>query len=326
MSILRTTTFFVEKIATILFLPCLEYGGLRYFVRHILGIRLGFRFGTDYNLVFPALLGAALYLGYLHERGVLNLRLRPPALRRNLLLLAIFAAATFWWRAHISYSGSRLGMGLWFATAAAVLLTSSFVFIRASELFPRRFWPVLAGAGLVTACDSLALLYLTPIAQPLTRATTTICAWVLAPFMPSLQGGQVADYSLLMHPRFTIAVGNGCSGLEGMLLLLAVFLFYVFTRPGQLRRGQVCLYSLAALAFMFLVNVARMAVFLAVAIWATRRWGGETGLTVILTLFHNLVDWIVYSIAFVGFFHIFWRGRVSSESQSVVYLVTKQPA
>lgn len=158
--------------------------------------------------------------------------------------------------------GRSLGMAWIYASICGTLI----VFARRIELILWNAPDSTAGAFLAnlafhTARFALGLFYPTVIADPITRTLGT--------------------------EAFQVRVAGACSGIEGLSLTLVFLAAWMFVERKHLRLARAALLVPAALALMWLLNIARLTALIAI---------GDHGYPELaLTGFHTEAGWIAFT-------------------------------
>ena len=293
-------------LAKIVVSPLVLYVLLRYSVRWLLGIQLGFAFGTDYNFVPQLLIAFAAFMIALYDEKTPDFSFRP----RNGILTAALAIGFLIFTSALSpYVSYRYPffIVLWFVLAALTVLSTLFLwisplyFIRSSKLY-------LAVPALLAGLSGwMVLWHQHPLARAVTWFTGATLYQITSLADDSVQFqvrtafdrfGNVDDAYLLLHPSFAFNIGTGCSGLEGVSLF--VFLFgLIFLSYSKLLSKRTWFFSfVAGVLYMYLLNILRLAI-----LFLTGIWGGASGEAFSLGLLHDYLGWILYGCGLYFFFN-----------------------
>lgn len=298
--------------------------------------RLPHRWITGELTPLPVAFGIALLL-FGHNRLLRIKSYRSPPIDRKLLALHVFAiAATVLANIALAYSWStNVNVIL---TLIAVWSSSLLVLILslASALFPLRQW-ILLIRSLGSAWAYAALATLVAIAA---RSRVRI-AWDApqSSFGSFLQRATFAGVRAILHifyakvvsypagnvvgtSRFAVRIEGGCSGIEGVTLMLALTLIWLFFVRRELRLKRAIWLVPIALTAVWIFNLARIAVLVAI---------GDAGRPdIALSGFHADAGWILFNIIAIGFLlaaqHLRWLRRDSSAPLYLADVNTSRPS
>ena len=206
-----------------------------------------------------------------------------------------------------SRGGTVLYAALWLTLLVGTLASSFTILIAPGELLGR--WRAhqrevaltTAAVGLIAGYPHV-LQWLWPW---LSRPTTVIVHHLLRGLGFNML--ESTDPWILSHPALSVRLGPPCSGLEGMFFFTYIALLVMVVEeqrtPGKRTAGLL----LAGLGTMFLLNVVRVAAFMAVAIRAAETRGVTEGVKLLLWLFHANVGWVLYAAGMTLFFAMVFR-------------------
>jgi len=192
---------------------------------------------------------------------------------------------------------------------AASIIIGLFVMVPFGEclwraiLSPRSTLVAIAGA--TAACNYYWLLY--TIWRPMCGWTTKMTYYTLRAFgaNASTATGNWGDASfVLLSPHYTIEVYPGCSGLEGIFILLFLLSVFVLYDWDHFKTRRLLLRYALGIIFMFFVNVLRITSLFTLGYWAhdPHAWMWVQSLKgAPAFMFHTYVGWVFYLIAIVIF-------------------------
>ena len=199
----------------------------------------------------------------------------------------------------LSFIWSDLGI-LTFGSSLLIFLDLEVLFQQIKRYPWEALFSVFAG-GLFYLFD-LSIHYIWPF---LSSAVTMIVYQLLRLLGFDMFMG--ADQYTISHPLFSARVAAACSGLEGIFLFIFLFSLIVIVDWGSYSVRKALLIYLLGILYMFLLNVLRVMVFFAAAIWATKQWGEGQASQLFVWFFHANVGWIFYLIGIALFFSILFR-------------------
>jgi exosortase E/protease (VPEID-CTERM system) len=218
--------------------------------------------------------------------------LKPPPVRLRWLAVHLALLAPF---AVLCASLYKVPSPLPFAVLAIVwhVCGAAVVLSLLAALAPASLWfravrltaapPLYAFA---TAIAAVAAIKLSQFAWvPAARITFLAVEWLLRPFIPTVRGDP--ETLSLSTPNFSVAVSDRCSGLEGMGLMVAFCLAWLWYARREFVFPRAFLIVPVAAALMFLLNIARIAALIAI---------GDSGYSQIaLVGFHSQAGWIAFN-------------------------------
>ncbi|GEM_PF-5815110 len=298
-------SLFALRIACI---PVLAFVLLRWTVRHALGIKLGFTYGTDYDFVPHMLVASSVYLMVLHR----DQPIEPKLQKRNAAISAILIVATLLsaalGRPWISYQFPMV-VGSWFFLCFSAIASTAFLFVPVAYFFQSRRRILLLPTLLVGLSGIISLTLLEPLWDPMALLTGKVTYVVLGVLFPDLtyewreltgHSGPVF-YTMLSHPSYSIAVGRGCGGMQGMSLFGFLWgLLYIIT-PKALSGFQWLLFTAAGIVLMFALNIFRLFLFFSVCL-VLFEWQGVQPIAWYTSFFfHALLGWLIYIPGIIAF-------------------------
>jgi exosortase/archaeosortase family protein len=282
----------------VLLLPLLEFLGLRYFVAHVVDLHPGYGSITDYDFVPPSIV-AFSFLAYLMGRKkAVKVRFNPIGLLVNLASMSIFVYLSHRFFQHEN---------LWYFFAVFTILSAIFILLPPREIFfhpEKHLIPIAILAGLSKMIGRICFSGLWP---PVAKLTAVITCFSLSPFLTSMSCEfdameRASLFHRLNHPLFTIAIGTGCSGLEGVFFFLFMGLLIVMARVEEWGWLKSSLFLAIGVPGIYAMNILRISVFYVVAIVVHREYGAVESGTAFIALFHSLVGWFLYLLFFGGYY------------------------
>ena len=304
---------FFRSLAVVLAGPVSLFIVLRLFVRWI-GVKLGFTFGTDYDFVPQVFVAFSLLFATLWKPGAFPLSLQRNVLRWNIVLTITFVVTTILFRNHVSYS-HILFITFWFFLAVAAIGSSFFLFVPPTFFLARSKAALIFAAVLVGVSGFFSKSVLDPLWDPLARSTGLVTQGALKQFFPSLsyqfvqspKPGGVDNYVVITHPRFSMSIGRGCGGLEGICLFVFIFAFFLLANRHRFKRNQWLLLFCSGVLYMYVLNLLRLSFFFIVCVWAVLLWGASAGFLTAVAFFHNSIGWCLYGLGLWLYFTVAFR-------------------
>jgi len=248
---------------------------------------------------FAALFTTFAYLSRRPALASLSAQVEQAPVRRGLLaahLVAISAFAVLSWAmygGHLTALPPALAVTLWLAAGAAALACA------ALAICPRRIW-----SQLIRNTGSLWLLTLTLVIAaclagnslralwgPTTSLTFTLARTFLAPFVT----GIVADphTRILGTAKFNVEIAPECSGFEGVGLILAFSVCWLWLFRRDCRFPRAFLLVPIGVVTIFVLNSVRIAALILI--------GNAGAPQLALGGFHSQAGWIAFNAVALGF-------------------------
>lgn len=286
---------------------------LRLAVKYVAGYRIGLYGFTDFDIVPPGICAAALFF-----RGLI--RIRAPVLcaswRRAafyLILAGIFTGFTGALK-HLSIDAGEPLYWVWLGTAILLIGAAPLVLFDLRYFINHPKIYLIVPAILLAVSKVLWVHLVAELWEAATVVTGSLTLLLLSPFSSgvSLQLASVgaSTYARLIHPDFTLAVGAGCSGLEGVFFFGFLWLFLALLTDSQL--GIQWVFSLIlGMCLLFFVNSVRVAALFGLATWTVPQFGASA-IAFLVGSFHTTFGWVLYTS--VTFFYWCWWTRDESVS------------
>jgi exosortase E/protease (VPEID-CTERM system) len=232
--------------------------------------------------------------------------------RRHAIGIALAAHAVsmlvFFWVSSELFSGSGFTMlapGRW----ALVWLTSGLAAIAAwaHALVPAAHWwrvvkshrALIASGAAIGAVGWMFGSVSESFWQPLAGVTFRLAGSLLA-FL-DFQVISKPDSLVLGTTNFAISIAPGCSGYEGVGLITAFLVFYLFTFRRELRFPGALILLPIGMGIMWTLNLLRLVALIAIgdAGWSDIALGG----------FHSQAGWLAFNVIGLGFVGLMHKGR-----------------
>jgi exosortase E/protease (VPEID-CTERM system) len=154
-------------------------------------------------------------------------------------------------------------------------------------------------AALVAAAATWALPWTLKLWRPIAALTFQLVRFLLQPLLPTL----VADPStlILTTSRFAVEIAEGCSGLEGVGLMLAFSCAWLLLFRAEYRFPRALVLIPIGLILVFALNAVRIAVLVLI---------GDAGYPEVAVYgFHTQAGWIFFNCAAVAVVLLSRRSR-----------------
>lgn len=201
-------------------------------------------------------------------------------------------------------------VGLWFAAGLMLLGT-----LLAAAL-PISIWRQLARSikGLVPFITVMALATLCAgqfaafLWKPLAQLTLWVAGFLLKIFYSDLH---VDPLKLLISTnKFTVRIGPGCSGYEGIGLIIVVLSAFLYWFRKGLRFPRAFALLPFGIITIWIANVGRIAALVAI--------GSSISPSIALGGFHSHAGWLLFNIVALGICAVAWNSSVMVSSAGAV--------
>jgi exosortase/archaeosortase family protein len=194
----------------------------------------------------------------------------------------------------------------WFLTGVLCIASSALILLPGSYFFkhPKRylFFPAI----LISLSKLIGIHLFAPLWEPTGRFTGMLCFKFLSLFIPGLttrvREVGAAAYTHISHPVYTIAVGNGCSGLEGVFFFIGIWCFVFLFDEELFSKVFWAVSFFAGLLFMYTLNIIRISLFYGVTFLVMKIGGQSTGMGTHLIVFHDAIGWCLYAVGLYYFY------------------------
>lgn len=264
---------------------------------------------ADLNHFLPALILWTVFL--CRHRQSLSFGLQGPMAALHIILLGI------------CYAGSGPAAGLTLAQRTAYVYgmaglslgSASLLFVDAAKLgiliWSRRISVLF---GMAAAFSQILYnlgtnFYLwPPLSRMVTRAVLSILQMLGYAMIPD------PNPIMVRHEGMVIRINPSCSGLDGVFFFVAAFSFMMMLDFRKYRPRYIVATYAAGIAYMLALNVLRIVVFFAAALWAVEKWPDQNAAGIFADLFHSNLGWVLYAAGLVLFAAVFYRISPSSTS------------
>jgi exosortase E/protease (VPEID-CTERM system) len=214
-------------------------------------------------------------------------------LTAHLLAMAAFAKLSWaLYGGHLAALPPHVSGPLWLLVGCSAIAFGAF------WLIPPRLWVQLVReTGWLSACALVVVVsacvmgnYSRLLWGPATHLTFVLAKTILRPFVSSV----VADPAtmILGSAKFSVEIAPECSGLEGVGLMLAFVVFWLWLFRRECRFPQALALIPAGVATIFLLNAVRIAVLILI--------GNAGAPQIALGGFHSQAGWIAFNVVALG--------------------------
>lgn len=230
----------------------------------------------------------------------LEISLQKKTLIFNVLLFSAFFILNLNITPAISSLSWPFFIVLWLAAALLTLGSSFFVLVKPSSLYAKlKAYPVETALGILAGLSQFLYEFVKQNFWQYLASPTTAVVRVL------LRLGGIQTESphpqAIVHPLFSAWIGPGCDGFEGIFFFL--FVFCILMMLDWKKHSPRRLFALfgGGILLMIALNVLRITLFFAAALWLTLRLGNTEAQEWFVWAFHSHVGWILYVIGIVLF-------------------------
>ncbi len=297
-------------------LPASAFVFLRVMVRHAIGIKLGYTFGTDYDFLPHLVVAFVAYLLLLAEEKPLKLQFQRLNAAVALCLLAGFLGLTFGAKPFVSYQFPAF-MVFWFFLCFCALFSTFFIFVPFRHFLKSERAALFFPAVLVGLSGLISVTVLEPLWDPLAFFTGKIVFFCLDLFVPHMHyewrilAGKVGPvfYTMVSQPNMAIAIGRGCGGMQGMTLFGFLWGLLYIADHRAFKLGHWFAMGALGLGSMYLLNVLRLVLFFCVCA-SLFKWQGAGPIAwYAMFFFHSLLGWLMYLPAMALFVRAAYLAR-----------------
>ncbi|MBI1860442.1 MAG: hypothetical protein HYR96_05955 [Deltaproteobacteria bacterium] len=285
---------------TILVVPLTEFLLFRFWLHSILKIQIGFPFLTDYDFVCPGLLAFFILMIRLQEGEPLRLKWQGHQALAHAALVGIFVGLSLLYP-FLKTAGL---VGLWYGAAAVALGSGFFVFVEVRYYFARRNWCRVLAAIPIASSKVIARQVFSVLWVPAMHVTGTLVYGALRPIFSNLSRTtylthRQEEYVHVSNGTYTLAIGVGCSGLEGVGFVAAALLFTLMLDPKRLTPFSWVNCFLVGILGFYLLNVLRLSLVFSLATLLLKYWGHDVAMITALALVHDSMGWLLHGLGFL---------------------------
>lgn len=280
-------------------IPLVEFAALRIFFHSGLGLKIGYMGMTDYDWVFPTVLSFLLFMLCIERTQKIELKFNRTAALVNVVLLLAFCLVSTQYTTLFAKFGS-LFKGTWILFAFTTLFSACFYWVKPAQFLKHPDRRLLLPFVLLASCKLISRHLFSFLWQPVLGFTgqhvykLLKLVFVNVNYKPFITAtGE--RFMHVSHPIYTVAIGSGCSGMEGISFGLFALLISAFFEFRRFNAFQWLMLAVGMAAWMYLLNVLRIVVFFMISLMALSSWGHDSGIRTAMTLFHNSVGWILYT-------------------------------
>lgn len=300
--------FSVMASTVILVLPLIEYFVLRVLFHSVLNIRIGFVGMVDSHVLVPAVLAGGFVLALLNRTEKIGFKFSPIRALVHAGLLSVFVTATLLtqWTSEIR---GETYYWAWFGLGVCTIVSSGFIGVSPRYFLnhPHRILIVPAiGVSLSKVIGQHLVPWLwEPMGQITGRVTYAVARLFSSNISFELLTKGKTTHSLLIYPGYSISIGNGCSGLDGVFLFLALWCFVPFLQKSTTSVHRWTLGLLLGSLWMYCINIVRLLLFHAVGIFTVQQLGAGMEIRKVLRTLHDGSGVFISVIGFALFWVIY---------------------
>ncbi|NBV50603.1 hypothetical protein EBR78_05215 [bacterium] len=283
--------------------PIFELVLLRWFQHAFLKLKLGFPGFTDYELLLPAPLAWIAFTLALEQAIPIKFTWS----WRRTFLHGFFLGAFL--LVNIFYPSLEPKLGLhtltvWWSVLLLVVLSAFGLFVSLGEVFknPNR-WAIIPCAimafSLVLNLKFGAELW-THLLSPLEEMVKHFLMW--AGLDQILVMALKKKFLWVQHPQLSILIGQGCSGLDGILFYISAFVIFSCLNWSRFSVQGWMLSFAYGILFFVLLNVLRIVFLFVAGIFCVRYVGAQRGLSWISGIFHVHAGYLFYGLGLAAYF------------------------
>ncbi len=287
--------------------PLVAFLVLRFFLRDILQFRVGFLGFTDFDLIPPGLCAGFLLFQNFFRSSPVSLR---PTFKRvisYLSFIAVFLLVSVLAK-HMQLKAGSVGYWFWLAYGVGLVLGSIFVCVPLSYFYSHsRRVLIIPAIGL--ALSKVVWVHVaSPLWEPTAKLTGKVSYGVLSLMVGNLDThirivGE-RTYTQILHPLYSVAVGAGCSGLEGMFFFSSIWAFLALIKGEPIRSFRWFVSLLGGLVLFYFLNVLRIMIFFLVALGSVYYFG-SSAYSILGGPLHVILGWFMYTLAVYWYWDAF---------------------
>lgn len=307
----------------LIWLPILEFVGLRIVLREGLSLRIGYPAMTDYDFVFPSVVAFFALICALERRQTLQLSFNGTGLAVNLGFLIAFVALSARFTQLSSTNPAFLFL-LWATLAVLTIFSSLLVWLHPRHIIYHPQGVLIFPALAAGASVILGRRLFEPVLAPATRLTGQVACAILSPLLSDFSCGTDVfvhgdgPYQILNHSLHTVAIGFGCGGMEGVFFFLFTSTLLVLNLRDKLNGLNSFWFVLLGAIGVYLVNILRICIYYIITLGVGAVAGNTASVATLRVLFHNALGWVLYA-AFVYLYLRLWN-RILRESSRQILL------
>lgn len=299
----------------LVFIPLLEFLFMRVLLHRGMQVKIGFWGMTDGDILFPGMFAFFLMVFSLGRAKPLTLGFQKRETIAHTLFFTLFMIAT------ISFGSLRESfptffLPVWFALALTTFLSALFIWVSPSEILCHPNRRVLIPCLLVAGSKLISSHLLLPLSNQLLTLTSKVTFTFLSPFFSSLSLNEIYAgpnrFMRIEHPLHTLAIGIGCSGIDGIALGLFALLVSCTLAARRYSVSEWFFIMVASIPYMALVNVLRMIVLFLIPVVVVSIFGTfPHAARVVFMRVHDLLGWVSFTIGLFFFYAWFLPARFS---------------
>lgn len=283
--------------------PILELVLLRWFQHAFLKLKLGFPGFTDYELLLPAPLTGIAFTLALEQAAPLKFTWSWRRAGLHGFCLVAFLWITIFYPSLEPKLGPQL-LTVWWSGLFLVVLSAFGLFVSLGSVLknPNR-WAIIP-CGLMVFSLVLNLKFggglWTYLLSPLEEMVKHFLMW--AGLDQILVMALKKKFLWVQHPQLAILIGQGCSGLDGILFYISAFVLFSCLNWSRFSAQGWMLSFAYGVLFFVLLNVLRIIFLFVAGIFCVRYLGLERGLSWVSGIFHVHAGYLIYGFGLAIYF------------------------
>jgi len=291
------------KVLGVALFPFIEFLILRYLFSHVFLIPIGFPLGfVDADLVIPTLVGVTFFLYLKTHDGSIQLAFRKKELLGHLVLLTAFFVFTMQGANRIHAEGAI--RYAWFSLAIVTFISALTPWIGAVAILKNPFS--------FLSSLSLGLYKVLSLWMPLAKVFTYVSGKMTAGFLslatPQVEFsmgdflGPTTEFVKISTPALALAIGRGCSGVEGFCIFAVLFILLRQARVLNTGFLQTLNFFLLGVPLVLLLNTVRLTLTYFAMRVCLAQFGVESVFRGVGSSIHTHLGWVLYTVGFYYYF------------------------
>lgn len=137
-------------------------------------------------------------------------------------------------------------------------------------------------------------------------SSTCKASWFILKVLGFKDISLIGDYTLASS-IFKIAIRSKCSGLEGILIFVAVFsIFLIIFSEIKLKSNLVFWSYFTGIIYMYILNILRITAYFSFGFYVSEKYHSAEAGKAIVGLFHSNIGWVLYLLG-ISFFILMWK-------------------
>lgn len=208
----------------------------------------------------------------------------------------------------------------WILVSALIIGSSLFAVIPISYFFRHAERRLILGAIIVGSSNLIGLL-LSVLHAPLVRLSGSLSYLSLSALFKNLSMTEAFTekhglFVQITSPSiYTIAIGGGCSGLDGIVLVLCVIGFLLLARGRDLPFVSQATLLLLGAGLMFLANVFRLTLLFSAMCFSLLKLGRGPTLEWVFPVLHSYLGFVICAVVLIFMYKLFLKALRNLETK-----------